>query len=376
MDLALTEEQESLRTTARAYFERHFPPSEVRRLRQPETQGHDPGLWRGMARMGWLGLPLPGSLGGGDGDLLDLAVVFEEAGRALAPTTLYSNVAALLLLHQAADDAQRGRFIPPIAGGQRMASIALHEEAMRSSQVSLETVMDMCDSGVVVSGTKLFVANAGIADDLVVVARTRAPEPDPIRLLLLPTDAPGLSIEALATFGGDAQHVVYLDSVVVPPERVLDGAVGAWRAVERTIQQVTALQCVEMVGGASRVLEMTIGYVTARSQFGRPIGSFQAVQHQIADTSIAVDAARLAAWQAVWRCTTGADPTREVSIAKVAANQAYVTATLTAHQLHGGIGFATDHDLHLWSDRARAAAQTLGTTDDHLRVLGDHVAQP
>jgi alkylation response protein AidB-like acyl-CoA dehydrogenase len=324
--------------------------------------------------MGWLGLPIPGSLGGGDGDLLDLAVVFEEAGRVLAPTTLYSTVAATLLLHLAGDNAQRAHFLPPIVAGQRLASIALHEEALRSSPQSLTTVVDEVDGGVVVSGTKVFVANAEVADDIVVVARTRVAEPDPIRLVVVPTHAPGVCVESLATFAGDAQHIVHLESVSAPSDRVLGGPAGASRPLERTLRQVTALQCVEMVGGASRVLEMTISYVTARSQFGRPIGSFQAVQHHITNTSIAVDAARLAAWQAVWRCTTDDDPAREVSIAKVAANEAYVAATLTAHQLHGGIGFAIDHDLHLWSDRARATAQAFGTTDDHLRMLGDRVA--
>jgi alkylation response protein AidB-like acyl-CoA dehydrogenase len=375
MDLALTEEQEALRTATRAFLQRRCPPSVVRRLRQPETNGHDPDLWHAIADMGWLGLPIPASLGGGDGDLLDLAVVFEEAGRALAPTTLYSTVAATLLLHQAGDDAQRANFLPPIVAGHRIASIALHEGALGSAPESFATVVDEGDGGVVVLGTKVFVANAAVADDLVVVARARVPQPDPIRLVVVPTDAPGVHVESLATFAGDAQHIVHLDSVSVPSDRVLGGPVGAGRALERTLLHVTALQCVEMVGGASRVLEMTISYVTARSQFGRPIGSFQAVQHHIADTSIAVDAARLAAWQAVWRCTTDGDPAREVAIAKVAANEAYVAATLTAHQLHGGIGFAIDHDLHLWSDRARAAAQALGTTDEHLRVLGEQVAR-
>lgn len=375
MDLALTDEQESLRKAARAFLERRCPPSVVRRLREPETGGHDPGIWQGISDMGWLGLPFPGSLGGGDGDLVDLAVVFEEAGRALAPTTFYSTVAAALLLYQAGDDGQHARFLPPIIAGRRMASISLHEVAPGSSLQSLGTVADETDAGVVVSGTKLFVPNAGVADDLIVVARTRVPGADPVRLVVVPRDAAGVRIESLATFAGDAQNAVYLDSVVVPPDRVLATPGGAWPAVERTLQQVTSLQCVEMVGGASHVLEMTIGYVTARSQFGRPIGSFQAVQHHIADTSMAVDAARLAAWQAVWRCATDTDPAREVAIAKVAANEAYVAATLTAHQLHGGIGFAIDHDLHLWSDRARATAQALGTADDHLRALGEQVAR-
>jgi alkylation response protein AidB-like acyl-CoA dehydrogenase len=136
-----------------------------------------------------------------------------------------------------------------------------------------------------------------------------------------------------------------------------------------------------MVGGAREVLDLTVRYVTDRKQFGRPIGSFQAVQHHVADVSTRVDAAGLAAWQAVWRCSLGNADTAageveaQVAIAKVAAGDAYVEATLMAHQLHGGIGFTVEHDLHLWSDRARAAALTFGSRDDHLRTLGSLIAQ-
>jgi alkylation response protein AidB-like acyl-CoA dehydrogenase len=137
-----------------------------------------------------------------------------------------------------------------------------------------------------------------------------------------------------------------------------------------------------MVGGARAVLDLTVRYIADRVQFGRPIGSFQAVQHHVADLATRIDAAGLAAWQAVWRCSLGRDANADaggseaaVAIAKVAAGDAYVETTLMAHQLHGGIGFTVDHDLHLWSDRARAAALAFGTREDHLRALGSLVAR-
>ena len=136
-----------------------------------------------------------------------------------------------------------------------------------------------------------------------------------------------------------------------------------------------------MVGGARAVLDLTVRYIGDRAQFGRPIGSFQAAQHHVADLSTRIDAAGLAAWQAVWRCSLGSDANADggleaaVAIAKVAAGDAYVETTLMAHQLHGGIGFTVDHDLHLWSDRARAAALTFGSREDHLRALGSLVAR-
>jgi alkylation response protein AidB-like acyl-CoA dehydrogenase len=173
-----------------------------------------------------------------------------------------------------------------------------------------------------------------------------------------------------------------LEGVRVPTDRVLARvSPDAWSVVEEVRGIATALQCVEMVGGARAVLDLTVRYITDRAQFGRPIASFQAVQHHVADLSTRVDAAGLAAWQAVWRCAAGAaagdirGPEAQVAIAKVAAGDAYVETTLMAHQLHGGIGFTVEHDLHLWSDRARAASLTFGSREDHLRALGSLIVR-
>jgi alkylation response protein AidB-like acyl-CoA dehydrogenase len=187
----------------------------------------------------------------------------------------------------------------------------------------------------------------------------------------------------LATFAHDAQHEVSFAAVRLPVDSVLaDGSRDAWPVVEDVRRVATALQCVEMVGGARAVLDRTVQYIADRVQFGRPIGSFQAVQHHVADLSTRIDAAGLAAWRAVWRCSLGSDAPADagsfeaaVAIAKVAAGDAYVETTLMAQQLHGGIGFTDDHDLHLWSDRARAAAVAFGTREDHLRALGTLVAR-
>ena len=376
MDLALSDEQEALRASARGFLERACPSDLVRRVRTPAGDGHDPDLWAGMAELGWLGLAFPESAGGGGGDLLDLAVVYEEAGRALVPTTLYSTVEAALLIDHSADDHQGGELLPAVLAGDRIVSVALHEAGMRSSPDALSTTVAPDGDGVVVHGTKLFVPNAGVAHDLVVVARDpSATAADSVRLVVVPTDAPGVSPIPLSTFAHDAQHEVSLDGVRVPADRVLAPASSsAWSAIERVRRVATALQCVEMVGGARAVRERTVRYVTDRAQFGRPIGSFQAVQHHVADLSTHLDAAGLAAWQAVWRCSVGPDEPAaqaDVAIAKVAASDAYVGTTLMAHQLHGGIGFAVDHDLHLWSDRARAAALTVGSREDHLRALAE-----
>lgn len=375
MDLALSDEQETLREAARAFLGRAWPPERVRELRTPGGDGHDPDLWRQIPALGWLGLPFPTAVGGGSGDLVDLAVVFEEAGRALVPTTFATAIEALLVLDRAADDDQRAALLTDVIDGRRIATVAVDEEHMRASAAAIETVADDDGDAVVVRGTKLFVHNAGVADDLVVVARDgSASAPDGVRIVVVPTTTPGLLLTPLATFAGDAQHVVSFDAVRVPRSHVLAAPRGAWAALTRARREATGLQCVEMTGGARAVLDMTVAYVTNRVQFGRPIGSFQAVQHHVADLSTRIDAASLAAWRAVWRCAANADAERFVNIAKAAAADAYVAATLVGHQLHGAIGFVLDHDLHLWSDRARAAANRLGTRDDHLRALARQLA--
>jgi 3-oxocholest-4-en-26-oyl-CoA dehydrogenase beta subunit len=383
-DLALSAEQEALRASARAFLERACPPELVRRVGAPGGDGHDSDLWTGMAALGWVGLAFPEAAGGGGGSVVDLAVVYEEAGRALVPTTLYSTVEAALLIDRAGGDAPRAGLLPEVLAGERIVSLAYHEEGMGSSADALATTATVEDEAVVVDGTKLFVPNAGVADDLVVVAR----DPDAtgagaVRLVVVPTGAPGVRRSRLATFAHDAQHEVSFAAVRLPVDRVLaDGSTDAWRVVEEVRGVATALQCVEMVGGARAVLDRTVRYISDRVQFGRPIGSFQAVQHHVADLSTRIDAAGLAAWRAVWRWSLGSDAPADagdvdaaVAIAKVAAGDAYVETTLMAHQLHGGIGFTVDHDLHLWSDRARAAALAFGTREDHLRALGTLIAR-
>jgi alkylation response protein AidB-like acyl-CoA dehydrogenase len=383
-DLALSAEQEALRASARAFLERDCPPELVRRVGAPGGDRHDADLWRGMAELGWIGLAFPEALGGGGGGLLDLAVVYEEAGRVLVPTTLYSTIEAALLIDRAGGDGARAGLLPNVLAGERIVSLAYHEEGMRSSPDAVATTATIEGEVVVVEGTKLFVPNGGAADDLVVVAR----DPDAtgaggVRLVVVPTGATGVSRSPLTTFAHDAQHEVSFTAVRLPVDSVLAyGSTDAWRAVEEVRRVATALQCVEMVGGARAVLDRTVRYVTDRVQFGRPIGSFQAVQHHVADLATRIDAAGLAAWQAVWRCSVGsaapanaASPEAAVAIAKVAAGDAYVETTLMAHQLHGGIGFTTDHDLHLWSDRARAAALAFGSREDHLGALGSLVAR-
>jgi 3-oxocholest-4-en-26-oyl-CoA dehydrogenase beta subunit len=360
MDLRFTDEQQALQSSARAFLGRAWRSADVRRTRRPAGSGHDPALWEAMASLGWLGLPFDVRIGGGGGALLDLAVVRQEAGRALVPTTLASTLEAALLIDRVGGDELRSSVLSSVVAGRRLLTTARRDEPGAATTATVD------GDHIVVVGTKTFVPNAATADDLVVAARSTDDETR-VRLVLVPTSADGATVEPLATSAGDAQDIVHLEDVRVPRAHLLtDGG----RDFDRTERDATALDAIEAVGGARAVLDMTVEYVAQRSQFGRPVGSFQAVQHHVADMATAVDAASLAAWQAVGACERDAPgATRAVAIAAVAAADAYVAVTLTAHQLHGGIGFATDHDLHLWSDRAVAAAVGRRSRREHLRTI-------
>lgn len=375
MDLELTQDQELLQRSAADFFARELPSSLVRELQAPGASGHDEGLWRKMAETGWVGLAIPREYGGGGATLLELGLLYEEAGRALAPTTLYSTMYAALLITALGTEEQKKRYLTRIAQGEMIGTVAYAELQALHNPDYFQTTAVREGEGWRLTGTKAFVPNAHLADPLIVVARDGAS--GGLTAFLVESRAQGLSAEPHQTFGKDRQSLVRLEGVRLPPAAVLGGDAGAGKAepaFEQATQQATALQCVEMAGGARKILEMTVAYVSQRRQFGVPIGSFQAVQHHLANVATAVDGARLAAYQAVSLLSEGSPCPREVAIAKAWASEAYKNASVIAHQVWGGIGYTTEVDLHLYSNRAKATELTFGTRDFHLRRLGDLLA--
>jgi alkylation response protein AidB-like acyl-CoA dehydrogenase len=362
VDLTLTPEQDTLRRSARAFLSEHCPVTLVRRLVMPESDGDALELLRSACKLGWAGMALPLSLGGGGGNLVDQAVLGEQLGEALFPTLLASSVAAALTIAAATSSDRGARLLPGILDGSLPAAVCWPEAS--GAGVDLTAVAGQ----LVVRGDGGLVADAMTASLLVVPAR---PVPDAgVQWVVVATDQPGVHRRRIRTLDAARHAEVSFSAASIRPEHVLAGGVPGPEALASGLQTATALQCVEMVGVASAAFAMTTDYVRNRFQFGRPIASFQAVQHHVANMAMGLDAAWLAAYQAVWCCTQGRDAARQVALAKVAANQAARDVTLMAHQLHGGIGYSTEHPLHLFSDRAAAAMLSLGTTDDHLTHLG------
>ncbi len=365
MDLALSEEQEMLRTMARDFLAAKLPKATVKEMEESEA-GYSAQLWKEMADLGWMGLALPEKYGGAGMSFLDLAFVLEEMGRACLPGPFFSTVVlSALPVLDAGSEAQKEEYLPGIARGEVIFTLALTEPGAGYDAASIEVEASADKDAYIINGTKLFVPDAHIADYLLCAARTgRGTKPeDGITLFVVDAKSPGLSCTALKAMAGDKLCEVAFNKVSVPAENVL-GAVGeGWVVVNRAIERAAAAKCCEMVGAMQQVLDMTVDYARERKQFGRPIGSFQVIQHYCADMLTDVEGARLSSYQAAWMMCEGLPCAEQVAVAKAWAGQATERILALAHQIHGAIGVTIDHDLHYYTRRLRAAASTFGDAD-------------
>jgi alkylation response protein AidB-like acyl-CoA dehydrogenase len=366
MDLTHSAEQLELGAVARSLFTRECPTSLVRQLREPGSDGLAPTLWQALASAGIFGIPFEEKYGGAGAGQYELGLVFEQAGRALCPTIVYSTMVFGLGVARLGGDQLKSRYLPDLVEGRLRASHATWNPSNAADLRSRLSALRVAD-GWLLSGRLLFVQNAQAVDVLMVTARTSVHrEPERTYGFLIQPGGAGWLARALMTIAHDQQSEVVLSDYFVADDAVLTGPDGtglaegdlAWLA-----NSAIALQCMEMVGGTAAVIEQTVAYTKVREQFGRPIGSFQAVQHLVADMRIALDAARLTATQAAWWTGRGEIANRAVAIAKMKCNEAYKWATLNCHQLQGGMGYVLDTDLHLWSSRAKLTELQGGTTD-------------
>ena len=368
MDFALSAEQELLKKEARHFLETECPKSMVKKLEASEL-GYSPEMWKKMADLGWLGLILPEAYGGVGGSLLDLAVMLEEVGRTTAPSPIFSTmVMGVLPILEAGNEQQKKHLLPRVANGEVLLTMALAEPEADYQPQYLSTHATHHKDGVFsITGTKLFVQNAHTANYLLVVARTGKVNAagDGISIFIIDSDTSGVASTPLITIAADKQFEVMLDKVPCSNNDVLGGLNKGWPIVESTLRKATALQCVEMVGVAHKALELTASYAATRIQFARPIGSFQAVQHRLADMLTDVESARWLSYQAVWRLDKGLPAAKEVSIAKAWTSDACQRVVSGAHHIHGGVGFDVDYDLHYHFRWSKALELNLGSAPIH-----------
>ncbi|WP_261567330.1 acyl-CoA dehydrogenase family protein [Frankia gtarii] len=360
MSLSFSEEREELRAVVRSFLEASSPESTVRTLMET-ADGYDPRAWEVMGgQLGLQGLALPEEYGGAGFGFAELGVVFEEMGRVVFGSPFLATVLAGQAILRIGDDRAAADLLPGIASGETIATLAVQEANGDWDEAAGTTRATASADGWRIEGTKMFVLDGCAADLLVVAARTGAG----VGLFTVDAAALGLRRTPLATLDQTRKQArVDFDHVSA---RLL-GAEGQGAAVVEQMRQLAVVAlAAEQAGGAARVLDMAVAYAGTRMQFGRPIGSFQAIKHTCADVLIEVESARSAAYQAVAAAAAG-DPELPLvaSLAAAYCSDAYVHAAAANIQIHGGIGFTWEHSAHLFYKRATSSRLMFGDPASH-----------
>jgi alkylation response protein AidB-like acyl-CoA dehydrogenase len=352
MQFGLNESQEFLRDSARKFFAGECPIAEVRRLMETDT-AFDAHLWSKLAEQGYTGIIFPEEFGGVGLGIVELILLMEEAGRALLPGPFFSTVVmAGSLLDHLASREQKMKYLAPICRGEARATVAFleAEASWDPADVRLAAVNGK------LHGEKLFVPDAAVADWILVVARNG--------VFLIDSKATGVRVQPMS--GMDLTRKLY----AVQFDAVHCEKLGETAGLSRPRGIATAALAAEMVGGMQRTLDITVEYAKTRKQFGKPIGMFQAVQHQCADMYLETESARSAVYYAAWALQQHTpDAAAAVSIAKLYASDASRTVGNRGIQVHGGMGFTWENDLHLYYRRAKASETALGDATFHRERL-------
>jgi alkylation response protein AidB-like acyl-CoA dehydrogenase len=358
MNARFTEEQELLRRGAREMLARECPMALVR-AQLGEPLGGAEALWKRIALAGWTGLGFAEEMGGAGLGLVEQVVLLEELGRVLAPgpyfsTTLLGGAA----IDRAGDAEQRRRWLPGIASGATRATLALLEDVERWDGAAIQLGATRSGDTFRLDGVKRFVLEAASADLLVVAARTGAGDAG-VALFAVDAGAPGVAIEPVALLDGTRKLATLRLTDVVLSKRAL--LPGGWPALAQVLDRAKVALCAEMIGGAERVLELSVAYAKTREQFGQPIGSFQAIQHKCADMLVALEAAKSATYLAAWALQQNeADAPVAAAMAKAITSDAFAKIAGDGIQIHGGLGFTWEQDLHLYYKRAKVSERLFG----------------
>ncbi len=361
---ARSEEQTMLASTLRDMLGEMVDMDRVREA-SLTTAAIDEDVWKAIAAMGLVGLTLPSAHGGADSPFTDLAVVFEELGRHVVPVPLLSSVMAAAAIDKGGTEGQKAEFLPSIAAGSSVATVAFFETAHGSPDHPLTTATEG-PGGWRIEGTKRFVTDAIHADLFVVSADTG----DGLGVFLIPAGTEGVSITQTPALDATRPLGELAIEATVPAHHRLTGAEGS-EIVRRACDVGVVAIAQEQVGGASRCLEMSVDYAKSRYQFGRAIGSFQAVKHRCADMLVALEHARSVAWHAAATFDDPDEAAIMVPLAKGVCSDAFIRIAGDTIQIHGGIGFTWEHDAHLFFKRAKADSLLLGSVGSYRDRLGD-----
>jgi alkylation response protein AidB-like acyl-CoA dehydrogenase len=369
MNFAFTDEQEELRKTVRAFLEAKSPETAVREQMETEN-GFDQAVWSQMAeQMGLQGLHIPEEYGGSGFSQIELGIVLEEMGRSLLCAPFFSTVVlAANTLIQSGDDEAKKTYLPGIASGETIATVAFTEPSGKwdESGITLEATAD--GDGFTLTGEKSFVLDGHAANLIIVAARTGKG----VSLFAVDGDASGLTRTSLSTMDQTRKQAKLEFSST--PAKLIGTEGEGWNVLSTVLDLVAVGLAAEQVGGAQFVLEMAVQYAKDRVQFGRPIGSFQAIKHKCADMLLEVESAKSAAYYGMWCASEMNDELPSVaSLAKAYCSEAYFHATAENIQIHGGIGFTWEHPAHLYFKRAKSSELLFGDPTYHREQLAQRI---
>ena len=373
MDLRYTEQQEILKKSARDFLAKECPKAKVREL-ENDPKGYDPALWQKMAELGWLGFNIPEDYEGMGYSFEDLTMHIEEVGRNILPGPYISTVVNTYAIVEAGTDEQKKDLLPKISNGNCILSLAWLEEngLFDASGITLKAAHKGNDY--ILNGTKMFVDGAHVANNLIVVARTKdGSGEDGVTLFLVDAKAAGVKAEVIPTIALDHLCEVVFKDVAVPAKNVLGKVDKGWPVLQMLIRKGSILKSAESFGGLQAVFEMTVAYAKERVQYDRPIGAFQALQHKMSDMWIALGTSKFLLYEAAWKESEGEPSAKESSMVKAYINEAYKLITALGVKLHGGIGTSSDHDVPLYYRRAKAADTVYGSTDFHRELVAQQI---
>ena len=377
MDFRFSEEQEELRQIARGFLAEHSGPEQVRSA-MTSSLGYDPETWRQIAvELGWPSVHIPEAYGGLGLGHVDLAVLLEASGETLLCAPFFSTVAlAVNAILQLGTDSQKTERLPGLADGTHTATLAFTEVSGRWDARGIEAVATPDGDGFILEGRKCWVVDGHSADLLLVAARSPGSSGEEgLSVFVLPANAPGVARKALPTMDQTRRLAeIELSDVRIGPEALLGELGEAWPGLRRTLDLAAIALAAEQVGGAQRCLDLAVAYAKEREQFGRSIGSFQAIKHKCADMFVAVETARSALYYAACIADDGSDDlTTNASLVKAWCSEAYFCCAAESIQIHGGVGFTWEYDPHLHFKRARASESWLGDPNYHRERIAQAI---
>jgi alkylation response protein AidB-like acyl-CoA dehydrogenase len=352
MNLDFSEEQIALREMVRGLCAEHSPPAAVRRM-EDDPKGYTDEFWKQQGELGLLGLLIPEEYGGSAQGMLEAALVYEEFGRALAPSPHFvSSVLGAKAIQAAGSPQQKTHWLPKLASGEVILTPAWLEPRRGFGPRGVQLRAEPAGDGYELTGQKRHVLFASAATRLLVLARTGAGDAD-LGLFLVDPAAPGLSLRQQRSLAADTQYDVGLDAVRVPAASLIGPAGSGWNTWQAVMQDALILLAAYAIGGAERALEITVQYAKDREQFDKPLGAFQAISHYLADAATLIDGGKTLVYEAAWAHAAGRSVARLAPMAKLFACQTWRDVTAMCQQVWGGVGFTIEYDIQLYFRRAK-----------------------